>query len=52
MVKYNHSDHIAILSEIITLQTIVNETQCKIQVAKEKEKRMTEQKKADEDIPF
>ena len=52
MVKYNHSDHIAILSEIITLQTIMTETQCKIQVAKEKEKRMTEQKKADEDVPF
>jgi len=52
MVKYNHSDHIAILSEIITLQTIMTETQCKIQVAKDKEKRMTEQKKAEEEVPF
>ena len=52
MVKYNHSDHIAILSEIITLQTIMTETQCKIQVAKEKELKMTAQRKAEEEVPF
>ena len=47
---YNHSDHIAILSEIITLTTLVNETQCKIQVAKEKEKKMLEQQKEKDEI--
>ena len=52
MAKYEHTDHIAILTEIITLQSIVGETLDKIKVAKEKEKRMTEQKKADEDVPF
>ena len=50
MTKYNHSDHIAILSEIITLQTIMTETQCKIQVAKEKEKKMLEQQKEKDEI--
>ena len=50
--KYNHSDHIAILSEIITLTTLVNETQCKIQVATEKEKKMLEQQKVEDEIPF
>ena len=52
MVKYNHSDHIAILTEIITLQSIVSETLDKIKVAKDKEKRITEQKKAEEEVPF
>ena len=50
--KYSHSDHIAILSELITLQTIITETQCKIQVAKEKEKKMVELKKGEDEIPF
>ena len=46
--KYNHSDHIAVLSEIITLNKLAIETQCKIQVASEKEKKMAELKKHNE----
>ena len=52
MAKYDHTEHIAILTEIITLQSIVNETLDKIRVAKAKEKRMTEQKKSEESVPF
>ena len=50
--KYNHSDHIAVLSEIITLNKLAIETQCKIQVASEKEKKMVELKKGEDEIPF
>ena len=52
MAKYEHTDHIAILTEIITLQSIISDTLDKIKVAKEKEKRMTEQRKSEESVPF
>jgi hypothetical protein len=52
MAKYDYTDHIAILTEINTLQSIVIETQCKIKVAKEKEEKMTEQRKSEESVPF
>ena len=39
MAKYDHTEHIAILTEIITLQSIVTETLDKIRVAKAKEKK-------------
>ena len=50
--KYNHSDHIAILSELNTLYKLINETQSKINVADEKERKMEEQRKAEDEIPF
>ena len=50
--KYSHSDHIAVLSEIITLNKLAVETQCKIQIASEKEKKMVELKKGEDEIPF
>ena len=50
--KYNHSDHIAVLSELNTLYKLVNETQSKILVAEEKNNKMNEQQKADDEIPF
>ena len=52
MTKYNHSDHIAILSEIITLQTIMNETNAKINVLNKTLEKINEQQKADDEIPF
>ena len=52
MAKYDHTEHIAILTEIITLQSIVTETLDKIRVPKSKEKRMTEQRKSEESVPF
>ena len=52
MAKYDHTDHIAILTEINTLQSIAIETHCKIKVAKEKEEKMVEQKKLEESVPF
>ena len=50
--KYSHSDHVAILSELNTLYKLINETQSKINVAEEKNNKMKELKKADEEIPF
>ena len=50
--KYSHSDHIAILSELHTLYKLINETQSKINVADEKERKMEEQRKAEDEIPF
>jgi len=54
--EYNHSDHIAILSELHTLYKLVNETQSKIDVAEKvnDEMRLLLKKKEDNDdeIPF
>ena len=50
--KYNHSDHIAILSELNTLYKLVNETQSKILVAEQKQQKMEELQKAEDEIPF
>ena len=50
--KYNHSDHIAILSEILTLQDILNETQTKVLVAKQKLDKMDKLKEEYDEIPF
>jgi|TARA_B100000745_G_C19990822_1_gene335933 hypothetical protein len=50
--KYSHSDHVAILSELNTLYKLINETQSKINVADEKERKMEEQRKAEDEIPF
>tara|TARA_R110000796_G_scaffold67369_1_gene154411 strand:+ start:771 stop:929 length:159 start_codon:yes stop_codon:yes gene_type:complete len=52
MTKYDYTDHIAILTEINTLQSIAIETHCKIKIAKAKEKKMTEQRKSEESVPF
>ena len=50
--KYSHSDHIAILSELHTLYKLINETQSKINVAEEKNNKMNELQKAEDEIPF
>ncbi len=50
--KYSHSDHIAILSELITLQTVMNETQVKINVLKKQLAKIDKQKKDEDEIPF
>ena len=50
--KYNHSDHIAVLSELHTLYKLINETRDKINVAEEKNNKMNELKKDDDEIPF
>ena len=54
--KYDSSEHIKVLAELLTLQTVVNETQDKINVANAKldEIKVLLKKKEDNDdeIPF
>ena len=50
--KYDSLEHIKVLAEIITLQTVMNETQAKINVLDKQHKKIEELKKGKEDIPF
>jgi hypothetical protein len=52
--EYDHSDHIAVLSELTTLYKVLNETRSKIDVAETTEEGMKEllKEKEKEDIPF
>ena len=54
--EYDHGDHMAIMSELLTLYKLRNETQSKIEVADKKHEEMKElQKKKeelDDEIPF
>ena len=54
--EYDHGDHMAIMSELLTLYKLRNETQSKIDVADKKHEEMKEllKKKEDNDdeIPF
>ena len=53
--EYDHGDHMAIMSELLTLYKLRNETQSKIDVAEEKNNEMKElqkKKDAEEEIPF
>jgi len=52
--EYDHSDHIAIMSELLTLYKLKNETQSKIDVAENTNNEMKEllKTKEKEDIPF
>ena len=50
--KYDSSEHIKVLAELLTLQTIMNETMAKVNVLNKKLKTINELKKADDEIPF
>ena len=54
--EYDHGDHMAIMSELLTLYKVRNETESKINVAEEKNDQMKElQKKKEkeaEEVPF
>ena len=50
--KYDSSEHIKVLAELLTLQTIMNETTAKVNVLNKKLKTIDELKKADDEIPF
>ena len=50
--KYSHTDHIKVLAEIITLQTVMNETQVKINTLKKQLAKIDELKKGEDEIPF
>jgi len=52
--EYDHADHMAIMSELLVLYQLKNETQDKINVAKAKLDEIKEllKEKEKEDIPF
>ena len=50
--KYDSSEHIKVLAELLTLQTIMNETNAKINTLNKQLKKINEQQKADDETPF
>ena len=54
MKTYDHTDHMAIMTELLVLYQLKNETQEKINVAQVKNEKMNEllKQKEKEDIPF
>jgi hypothetical protein len=52
--EYDHTDHMAIMTELLVLYQLKNETQEKINVAQVKNEKMKEllKEKEKEDIPF
>ena len=50
--KYDASEHIKVLAEIITLQTVMNETQVKINALRKQLTKIDELKKGEDEIPF
>ena len=50
--KYDSSEHIKVLAELLTLQTIMNETNAKINTLNKQLKKINEQQKADDEIPI
>ena len=50
--KYDSSEHITVLAELLTLQTIMNETQAKIIALNKQLKKIDELKKGEDEIPF
>ena len=54
--EYDHGDHMAVMSELLTLYKIRNETQSKIEVADKKHEEMKEllkkKEENDDEIPF
>jgi hypothetical protein len=50
--KYDSSEHIKVLAEIVTLQTVMNETQAKINILNKQLKKIDELQKAEDEIPF
>ena len=45
-------DHIKVLAEIVTLQTVMNDTQAKINVLNKQRAKIEELKKGEDEIPF
>ena len=50
--KYNSAEHISILAELLTLQTIMNETNAKVIELNKTLKKINELKKDYDEIPF
>ena len=50
--KYDSSEHIRVLAELLTLQTIMNETNAKINTLNKQLKKIDGLKKDEDEIPF
>ena len=50
--KYDANEHIKVLAEINTLLDVANETNAKINTLNKQLKKINEQQKADDEIPF
>ena len=50
--KYDSFRHIEVLSELNVLYSLVNETQVKINTLNKEIKKIKEQQKAEEEMPF
>ena len=50
--KYDSSEHIKVLAELLTLQTIMNETNAKIFTLNKQLTKINEQQKDNDEIPF
>ena len=50
--KYDSLEHIKVLAEIVTLQTVMNETMAKINTLNKQLKKIDELKKDYDEIPF
>ena len=50
--KYDSFKHIEVLSELNVLYVLANETQTKINMLSQELKKIKEQQKAEEEIPF
>ena len=50
--KYDSSEHIKVLAALLTLQTIMNETNAKINTLNKQLKKIDGLKKDEDEIPF
>ena len=50
--KYDSSEHIKVLAELLTLQTIMNETTAKVNVLNKTLEKIKELEKDSDEIPF
>ena len=50
--KYDSSEHIKVLAELLTLQTIMNETNAKINILTKELAKIDKLKKDEDEIPF
>ena len=50
--KYDSSEHIKVLAELLTLQNIMNQTNAKINTFNKKLKKIDGLKKDEDEIPF
>ena len=54
--EYNHTDHMVVMSELLVLYKLKNETQSKIDVAEKENERMNvllkKKEENDDEIPF